>query len=43
MFGINEDLEYKEKELFTAVPKWYIILPSSKFSIVWNIIIMILL
>ena len=43
MFGITEGLEYKEKDIYTATPKWFIILPTSKFSIVWNMIIMVLL
>ena len=43
MFGTVEDLEYKEKDTYTAVPKWYIILPTSKFSIFWNLVIVLLL
>ena len=43
MFGVLDELEYKEKDIYTAKPKWYIILPTSRFSIIWNMIIMFLL
>jgi hypothetical protein len=43
MFGSVEELAYKEKEKYTAKPKWYILLPSAKFMIAWNLIVVVLL
>lgn len=43
MFGTINGLEYKEREVYTMKPKWYVILPTYKFNIVWNLVIMFLL
>jgi len=41
LFGTSRKLKYQIEE--TREPKWYIILPESKFKLVWNIVVLCLL
>jgi hypothetical protein len=43
MFGTTNDIEYKEKEMYTAKPRKFIILPSTKFFFIWNMVVVFLL
>ncbi|CAI2370128.1 unnamed protein product [Moneuplotes crassus] len=43
IFGVTEDIEYKEREEYTAKPRFFILLPTQRFYIIWNMIIIGLL
>lgn len=43
MFGTTEDIEHKEKPKYTTNVKWFILTPSKRFFMIWNIIVVCLL